>query len=121
MCSPARTLAVMLDVGTDNEDLLNDDLYIVRSCVSRAYLAHSRSCQGYHKKRLRGKPYDEFVDKFVRLVEKHQPKCLLHFEDFVSMNPCDRLTNTDRILVGRHQCAKIVESIPVSQPEALAE
>jgi malate dehydrogenase (oxaloacetate-decarboxylating) len=32
---------------------------------------------------MRGQKYDDFVDKFVGLVKKHQPKCLLHFEDFV--------------------------------------
>ncbi|WRT70204.1 uncharacterized protein IL334_007199 [Kwoniella shivajii] len=62
---PARALAVTLDVGTNNEDLLNDPLYI-----------------GYKNKRLRGEKYDEFVDKFVGLVKKYQPKSLLHFEDF---------------------------------------
>ncbi|GFZ48749.1 NAD-dependent malic enzyme [Saitozyma sp. JCM 24511] len=64
---PAKALAVVLDVGTNNEDLLNDELYI-----------------GLREKRLRGEAYDQFVDKFVGLVKKHQPHCLLHFEDFVS-------------------------------------
>lgn len=67
---PARALAVSLDVGTNNEDLLKDDLYL-----------------GYREKRLRGEGYDRFVDKFVSLVKKHQPRCLLHFEDFVSLSP----------------------------------
>ncbi|OCF77327.1 malate dehydrogenase (oxaloacetate-decarboxylating) [Kwoniella mangroviensis CBS 8886] len=71
---PAKALAVTLDVGTNNEDLLKDDLYI-----------------GYREKRLRGDKYDEFVDKFVGLVKKHQPKCLLHFEDF-------GVTNAQRLL-----------------------
>ncbi|RXK40536.1 malate dehydrogenase (oxaloacetate-decarboxylating) [Tremella mesenterica] len=62
---PAKALAVTLDVGTNNQDLLDDPLYM-----------------GYREKRLRGQGYDEFVDKFVALVKKHQPKCLLHFEDF---------------------------------------
>ncbi|WWC72037.1 uncharacterized protein I206_105996 [Kwoniella pini CBS 10737] len=71
---PAKALAVTLDVGTNNEDLLNDDLYV-----------------GYREKRLRGQKYDELVDKFVGLVKKHQPKCLLHFEDF-------GVTNAQRLL-----------------------
>ncbi|WWC94900.1 hypothetical protein V866_001751 [Kwoniella sp. B9012] len=71
---PAKALAVTLDVGTNNEDLLKDDLYI-----------------GYREKRLRGEKYDEFVDKFVGLVKKHQPRCLLHFEDF-------GVTNAQRLL-----------------------
>ncbi|WWD03664.1 hypothetical protein V865_001719 [Kwoniella europaea PYCC6329] len=71
---PAKALAVTLDVGTNNEDLLKDDLYI-----------------GYREKRLRGEKYDEFVDSFVGLVKKHQPRCLLHFEDF-------GVTNAQRLL-----------------------
>ncbi|WVQ74266.1 hypothetical protein IAR50_003863 [Cryptococcus sp. DSM 104548] len=71
---PAKCLAVTLDVGTNNKDLLDDDLYI-----------------GYREKRLRGKPYDEFVEKFVGLVKQHQPTCLLHFEDF-------GVTNAERLL-----------------------
>ena len=65
--SPAKALAVTLDVGTNNQDLLDDPLYM-----------------GYREKRVRGQGYDSFVDKFVGLVKKYQPKCLLHFEDFVS-------------------------------------
>ncbi|ODN94753.1 malate dehydrogenase (oxaloacetate-decarboxylating) [Cryptococcus wingfieldii CBS 7118] len=71
---PAKCLAVTLDVGTNNKDLLDDDLYI-----------------GYREKRLRGEPYDKFVEKFVGLVKKHQPACLLHFEDF-------GVTNAERLL-----------------------
>ncbi|OCF61308.1 malate dehydrogenase (oxaloacetate-decarboxylating) [Kwoniella mangroviensis CBS 10435] len=77
---PAKALAVTLDVGTNNEDLLKDDLYIGRQIHI-----------GYREKRLRGDKYDEFVDKFVGLVKKHQPKCLLHFEDF-------GVTNAQRLL-----------------------
>jgi hypothetical protein len=40
--------------------------------------------QGLREGRLRGDAYDQFLDKFVGLVKKHQPRCLLHFEDFVS-------------------------------------
>jgi hypothetical protein len=47
--------------------------------------AHNHA-QGLREKRLRGEAYDQFVDKFVGLVKKHQPRCLLHFEDFVSDN-----------------------------------
>ncbi|KAH7101807.1 hypothetical protein BKA62DRAFT_702362 [Auriculariales sp. MPI-PUGE-AT-0066] len=62
---PAKALCVVLDVGTNNTDLLNDPLYI-----------------GWPRERVRGKDYDEFVDKFVQLVRKHHPHSLLHFEDF---------------------------------------
>ncbi|WVR00175.1 hypothetical protein IAU59_007317 [Kwoniella sp. CBS 9459] len=71
---PAKALAVTLDVGTNNKDLLDDDLYL-----------------GYREKRVRGQKYDDFVDKFVGLVKKHQPQCLLHFEDF-------GVTNAQRLL-----------------------
>lgn len=62
---PARTLAVVLDVGTNNSELRNDELYL-----------------GWNHDRVRGEEYDSFVDKFAKLVVKHQPQCLLHFEDF---------------------------------------
>ena len=45
---PARTLPVVLDCGTDNGELLNDDLYL-----------------GLRRPRTRGKEYDDFVDNFV--------------------------------------------------------
>ncbi|EKM61641.1 uncharacterized protein PHACADRAFT_156892 [Phanerochaete carnosa HHB-10118-sp] len=63
--SPHKSRSVVLDVGTDNEGLLGDDLYV-----------------GWPHKRVRGADYDRFVDKFVQLVRKHFPHSLLHFEDF---------------------------------------
>ncbi|KAJ6502631.1 hypothetical protein DFH09DRAFT_1202264 [Mycena vulgaris] len=71
---PSQTLSVVLDVGTDNQDLLDDHLYV-----------------GWSHKRIRGEEYDKFVDRFVQLVRKHFPRCLLHFEDF-------GVTNAQRIL-----------------------
>lgn len=71
---PSRTLPVVLDCGTDNKELLNDDLYL-----------------GLKRPRVRGKEYDEFVDTFVRSVKKLYPRAYLHFEDF-------GLTNARRIL-----------------------
>ena len=62
---PARTLPVVLDCGTDNDQLLNDDLYL-----------------GLRRPRVRGKEYDEFVDTFVQAAHKLYPKAYLHFEDF---------------------------------------
>ncbi|KIJ29232.1 hypothetical protein M422DRAFT_269417, partial [Sphaerobolus stellatus SS14] len=73
---PSRTLTVTLDVGTDNEDLLNDDLYV-----------------GWSNSRVRGEKYDQFIDKFVNLVRKHHPNSLLHFEDFGVSN-AQRLLDT---------------------------
>ncbi|VDC06716.1 unnamed protein product [Peniophora sp. CBMAI 1063] len=72
--NPSKSLAVALDVGTNNEKLLNDPLYV-----------------GWPQKRVRGEAYDKFIDKFVQLVRKHHPHCLLHFEDF-------GVTNAQRLL-----------------------
>ena len=66
---PAETLPVSLDVGTDNEDLLRDELYI-----------------GYRHPRLRGADYDALVDEFVRAVKRRWPKALLQWEDFKQWN-----------------------------------
>ncbi|KAJ7610835.1 hypothetical protein FB45DRAFT_760864 [Roridomyces roridus] len=71
---PSQTLSVVLDVGTENEELLNDHLYV-----------------GWPHKRIRGEEYDQFLDKFVQLVRKYFPQSLLHFEDF-------GVTNAQRIL-----------------------
>ncbi|KAI0003463.1 hypothetical protein F4779DRAFT_98993 [Xylariaceae sp. FL0662B] len=71
---PNRTLPVVLDCGTNNEELLNDDLYL-----------------GLHQKRVSGKAYDEFVDTFVKAARELFPRAYIHFEDF-------GLTNARRIL-----------------------
>ncbi|KAI0433910.1 malic enzyme [Xylaria sp. FL1042] len=62
---PNRTLPVILDCGTDNEKLLNDELYL-----------------GLRKNRVRGEKYDKFVDEFVQSARKLFPKAYIHFEDF---------------------------------------
>ncbi|XP_014562570.1 hypothetical protein COCVIDRAFT_21659 [Bipolaris victoriae FI3] len=62
---PSRTLPVVLDCGTDNEDLLNDELYL-----------------GLRKPRVSGEKYDQFVDMFVKAARKQYPKAYIHFEDF---------------------------------------
>ncbi|KAF4612419.1 hypothetical protein D9613_004595 [Agrocybe pediades] len=75
---PSKSLSVTLDVGTNNESLLHDPLYV-----------------GWPEKRVRGADYDRFVDKFVQLVRKHYPHSLLHFEDF-------GVTNAHRLLDRYH-------------------
>ncbi|KZT02225.1 uncharacterized protein LAESUDRAFT_730410 [Laetiporus sulphureus 93-53] len=66
---PSKAISVTLDLGTDNQQLLKDDLYV-----------------GWPSPRVRGKPYDRFIDKFVQLVRKYHPHSLLHFEDFGVQN-----------------------------------
>ena len=62
---PAKTLPVSLDVGTDNQDLLSDDLYL-----------------GWRQPRLRGERYDALVREFVNAVKRTFPGALLQWEDF---------------------------------------
>ena len=63
--NPARVLPVVLDVGTDRQNLLDDELYL-----------------GLRKRRVRGRDYADFVDSFVRAAGKHFPDAVIHFEDF---------------------------------------
>lgn len=67
--SPAYTLPVMLDVGTNNEKLLNDPMYM-----------------GARHKRIGQAEYDEFVDMFIKAVVKRWPEVMLQFEDFAQPN-----------------------------------
>ena len=66
---PARCLPIMLDVGTDNEDLREDPLYI-----------------GITQKRLRGNEYDDLMDEFMEEVGSVFPDTLIQFEDFANVN-----------------------------------
>ena len=75
---PHRVIPVVLDVGTDNEKLLNDPLYI-----------------GYRHGRVRGQEYDDFVDAYVQAARKLFPKAMLHWEDFGSTN-CRRILDRYR-------------------------
>lgn len=67
--SPAYTLPVMLDVGTNNEKLLNDPMYM-----------------GLRQKRVSQAEYDEFVDLFIQAVKRRWPEAIIQFEDFAQPN-----------------------------------
>ena len=66
---PDRVIAVNLDVGTDNEALLNDPAYL-----------------GNRHARVRGDRYDELVSTYLATVSELFPRALLHFEDFGPSN-----------------------------------
>jgi malate dehydrogenase (oxaloacetate-decarboxylating) len=63
--APSRTIAVSLDVGTDNETLLNDPFYL-----------------GNRHARHRGPDYDAFIQTYIDTAHKLFPTAMLHFEDF---------------------------------------
>ncbi len=66
---PARTLPILLDVGTGNAELLDDPMYL-----------------GWRHPRIGGSGYDDFVDGFVRAVQAELPDVLLQWEDFATPN-----------------------------------
>lgn len=66
---PTECLPVMLDVGTNNEDLLNDSLY-----------------NGLEQHRERGEKFDSLLDEFIEAAREHFPGVLIQFEDFGNTN-----------------------------------
>jgi malate dehydrogenase (oxaloacetate-decarboxylating)(NADP+) len=66
---PQFSLPVVLDVGTNNQELLDDPLYL-----------------GLRQNRVRGEEYQSFVDAFVEAVQALYPKCCIQWEDFANFN-----------------------------------
>jgi malate dehydrogenase (oxaloacetate-decarboxylating)(NADP+) len=66
---PQYCLPIVLDVGTNNQVLLDDPLY-----------------QGLRQHRVRGEEYLAFVDEFVAAVQQLYPKCCIQWEDFANFN-----------------------------------
>ena len=67
--SPAYCLPILLDVGTNNQQLLDDPMYM-----------------GWRNPRISGDEYNEFVDLFIQAVKRRWPEVLLQFEDFAQEN-----------------------------------
>jgi malic enzyme len=71
---PDRTLPIMLDVGTDNPDLLNDPMYL-----------------GTRHPRIRGTEYQVFIDRFIEALIRVWPEAVLQWEDFLKANAITQL------------------------------
>lgn len=67
--SPAYTLPITLDVGTNNQQLLNDPIYL-----------------GWNQPRIGGEEYYSFVDAVIAGIKRRWPKALIQFEDFAQKN-----------------------------------
>jgi malate dehydrogenase (oxaloacetate-decarboxylating) len=113
---PGQTLAVCLDVGTDNAALLEDELYI-----------------GWPHGRLRGSEYDELVDEFVQAVKSRFPRALLQWEDFKQQNAFrileryrgqlpsfnDDVQGTGAMVVAAVMAASRLTGVPMARQRAL--
>jgi malate dehydrogenase (oxaloacetate-decarboxylating) len=109
---PSTTLPILLDVGTDNQHLLDDPLYI-----------------GWRHERARDAAYDDFIALFVDAVRERWPHVLLHWEDFAFRNAnrllvryreelCsynDDIQGTAAIAVGAILCAVNVTGTPLAE------
>ncbi|WP_343573646.1 NAD-dependent malic enzyme [Mycobacterium sp.] len=113
---PARTLPIVLDVGTDNVDLLQDPRYL-----------------GWRHRRIDDDEYDAFVDRFVTAVRKALPDVLLQWEDFATAHALpilgryrdtlltfnDDIQGTAAVTVGALHGAAKVAGRPLSQQQVV--
>ncbi|USH01039.1 NAD-dependent malic enzyme [Grimontia kaedaensis] len=67
--SPAYTLPIVLDVGTNNPQRLSDPMYM-----------------GWRHTRVTGQDYDDFIEEFIQAVQRRWPDALIQFEDFAQKN-----------------------------------
>ncbi|WP_274572367.1 NAD-dependent malic enzyme [Neisseria leonii] len=104
---PERVIAVNLDVGTDNEALLNDPAYL-----------------GNRHARVRGERYDAFIKAYLQTASELFPNALLHFEDFGSSNARRilvenreqyRIFNDDMQGTGAIVMAAVISGLKVTQ------
>jgi malate dehydrogenase (oxaloacetate-decarboxylating) len=113
---PARTLPIVLDVGTDNVELLDDPLYL-----------------GWRHRRIDDDAYHAFVDQFVTAVREQLPDVLLQWEDFATVHAQpilaryrdklltfnDDIQGTAAVTLGAlHGAAKVAER-PLSQQQVV--
>lgn len=75
---PSKCLPIVIDVGTNNQNLLDNELYL-----------------GLQQRRVVGDEYDEIIDEFIRAVSQRFPKALIQFEDFSTEN-ASRILNKYR-------------------------
>jgi malate dehydrogenase (oxaloacetate-decarboxylating) len=109
---PEHCLPVLLDVGTDNQALLNDPIYV-----------------GWQHPRVRGQEYDDFIEAFVSAVERRWPRILLQWEDFAGNNASrllecyrnrlctfnDDIQGTAAVMVGALLAAVSATGIPLEE------
>jgi malate dehydrogenase (oxaloacetate-decarboxylating) len=114
--SPAYTLPVMLDVGTNNEALLNDPMYM-----------------GARHERISQAEYDEFLECFIAAVKRRWPYAMLQFEDFAQPNAMplleryrerlccfnDDIQGTAAVTVGTLLAASRVNGVALSQQKVV--